>query len=295
MKTAILLNDTSYETHIGSRTVVETLNYLCKKYDINIIKKYTRNQCVELIDEIVPLLDQVDLILINGEGSLHHHPRPSTAFFKLVMEYIQKRHKVILFNTIWQEIKYTGLSKHLDKINLISVRESHSYNELIKQCSKNKVIITPDLIFYNKFADRDNIGYGDSVIYKIRSSFKRKTNYFPLNNINTGTYLHPKTLTHPTMKAYIAWLKTLDLFITGRFHGVCLAMITQTPFLVYSSNSHKIEGLLKDANCSDLLIKSTKDIANKQDMAKEIIKNSKSYVTSAKIKIESLFKEIIKL
>ena len=248
MKTAILLNDTSYESHIGSRTVVDSFDYLCKKYDIKVIKKYTRAQCIELIREIIPLFDKVDLILINGEGSLHHHPRPSTAFFKIIMRYIKKRHKVVLFNTLWQDMKYKGLSKHLRKINLISVRESYSYEELVKKYPKEKLIITPDLIFHNEFKseDRSKIGYGDSVNHKIRSSFKRKANYFPLNFIHSGTYKNPTSLNYPSLQSYVTWLESLDLYITGRFHGVCLSAIAGTPFLSYPSNSHKIEGILHD-------------------------------------------------
>lgn len=39
-----------------------------------------------------------------------------------------------------------------------------------------------------------------------------------------------------------------SLVVTGRFHGICLAILAKRPFVAFASNTHKIEGLLKDAN-----------------------------------------------
>jgi len=61
---------------------------------------------------------------------------------------------------------------------------------------------------------------------------------------------------HPTAQflqdenAYIARIKEADLSVTGRFHAVCLAVATMTPFLSVASNSWKIEALLEDVGLS---------------------------------------------
>lgn len=41
-----------------------------------------------------------------------------------------------------------------------------------------------------------------------------------------------------------------ELVVTGRFHGVCLAIPARRPFLALASNTHKVEGLLADAQPS---------------------------------------------
>ncbi len=64
---------------------------------------------------------------------------------------------------------------------------------------------------------------------------------------------------------------------------------------MYSSNSHKIEGMLFDANCSDLLIERTIDIEGKRELSKKLIKNCEIYVKEGKEKIINLFRDIAKL
>lgn len=52
-------------------------------------------------------------------------------------------------------------------------------------------------------------------------------------------------------------LRHSELLITGRFHAVCLAMVTGTPFLAPSSNSHKIDAMLEDAGLANRVINSS--------------------------------------
>ena len=53
---------------------------------------------------------------------------------------------------------------------------------------------------------------------------------------------------------FMAMLASSELVITGRFHVVCLCLVTGTPFLAVASNSHKIEGMLEDAGLSHRLV-----------------------------------------
>jgi hypothetical protein len=49
-------------------------------------------------------------------------------------------------------------------------------------------------------------------------------------------------------------LSHTSLLITGRYHAVCLAMLTGTPFLAVESNSHKVEGMLRDAGLGHRIV-----------------------------------------
>ena len=51
----------------------------------------------------------------------------------------------------------------------------------------------------------------------------------------------------PDEVAYLRALAGAEGHITGRFHGICLSMLTETPFLAVASKTSKIETLLKDA------------------------------------------------
>lgn len=291
MKKAILINDTSNESHIGSRCVVSIIQTLCKKYNIELFKTYTRREITEKATVLTKGIEETDIIIINGEGSLHDSP----TFFKKTLLLIPSNKKVVLVNSVWQDMAYPGLNKAMKKIDLISVRESNSYEEIMSMCKPNKVFLIPDLIFYKDFSNYNNIGYCDSVNSKIRSTFMRKPNYFPLSFIHDGTYLKPKVINYPTIESFISWLRTLNILITGRFHSVCMAMITETPFLVLSSNSHKIEGLLKDAGCVNLLLKDQKEIDKKIKIIADYEDSIKIYVAKAKPKIESFWKKVSRL
>jgi len=59
-----------------------------------------------------------------------------------------------------------------------------------------------------------------------------------------------------SLEDFYTLLHHTELLITGRFHAVCMAMITGTPFLAPRSNSHKIEAMLDDAGMSHRLIDS---------------------------------------
>jgi polysaccharide pyruvyl transferase WcaK-like protein len=57
---------------------------------------------------------------------------------------------------------------------------------------------------------------------------------------------HPHTTFVRDADAYLAELSARDMVVTGRFHAVCLAILTRTPFVAVKSNSWKIETLLRD-------------------------------------------------
>lgn len=295
-KNVLLINDTSNESHIGSRSVVNMMRVLCQNNNMIIRDTLNRLQ-IQTVEEpkIRDMIKQSDIILINGEGSLHHHPRLATEFFPYIMNLIPNNKKTVLLNTIWEDMNYHGIEGHIGKFNLISFRESLSYNNFHKEHTHKNTRVVPDIVFYNDTAKINKIGYSDSIKKGMRSAFKRKDNYMPLNFIDVGTYLYPKDLTYPSLQAYMLWLQSLDLFITGRFHGACLAILTGTPFLVYESNSHKIKGLLADAGLEECLIFQDSDEETCAETAKRVCMNGEPYSKLAKLKIEKLFEEISKL
>jgi hypothetical protein len=60
-----------------------------------------------------------------------------------------------------------------------------------------------------------------------------------------------------SLEDFFTVLRHSQLLITGRFHAVCMAMVTGTPFLAPASNSHKIEAMLADAGLSHRVINSS--------------------------------------
>jgi len=276
-KIAALINDTSGEYHIGCNTVISNIEKLCGKHKIIFRYRFTRKDLMDKTEEIKMILNDVDLVVVNGEGSLH---RGNNILGK-ILYVLPKNQPSVLINTVWDKMYFEEV-RELDKFKFIAVRESFSRDELALVYNASRILIVPDMIFLTGSGFKFGVGFGDSVLPSLIESLEKTDNYFPLQT----------TLTIPDHYAYMSWLRTLGLYVTGRFHGVCFAAIAEVPFLAFPSNSHKIEGLLKDMNCSDLLIKSFSEIKSKAGLAKTLLPEIIKYKDAAKDKFELLGKKL---
>ncbi len=94
---------------------------------------------------------------------------------------------------------------------------------------------------------------------------------------------------------FMALLESSELVITGRFHVVCLCLVTGTPFLAVASNSHKVEGMLEDAGLSHRLV-SPQKLGNMLDKppvwSEEDSRLAADFVAMAREAQEALFSDI---
>lgn len=272
---AVLLNDTSYEKHAICPQIVRNIKTLCVKNNIELLGSFTREDVQAQQPGLLEQAEKANFIIINGEGTLHHSSREGAELLSFGNK------PIALINTVWEKMFF--VSKLLDKAFYISVRESKSYEEIVKVVSKNKVQVVPDAVFYSTGQfEVQKIGFGDSVLGFVREELSQESNFFPLQSEKK----------FPAIQAYVNWMKSLDLYITGRFHGVCLAMMLQVPFLAIPSNSHKIEGLLADCGCLELLILNKEEIPKKKELAKKLVGIAYSYAESAKKRVEDSFVQI---
>lgn len=271
----VLFNDTRDEKHIGCIATVINLIKFCKDCGIEIVKTYSRKNIKEFIN-----LEQVKFIIINGEGTFYNAPE----YFIKILDVLEKYNlQAIILNTVWQ--KMFG-NFNLNRIKLIAFRESLSFNDFKSNYPdfKGETLLTSDMIFYSNY-EINKLGFGDSVLSGLKRHLKQN-NYMPLQYIGSI----------PDVYAYLNWLSSLELYITGRFHGIVLSIIAETPFLAFPSTSHKVESLLKDLKCEDLLINSLSEIEAKRELAKTKIDNFKMYKLQAKKRLDILknkLKEVI--
>lgn len=280
MKKVVLINDTSNESHIGCDTVISNIKSLCSQRDIEIIKTFHRKSLP------IDFTKDMDLIIINGEGSCHDY-YGRTWLCPLLLS-IPPNIKTVLINSVWNNM---GQVEGIEKLSIIAFRESNSFNSFKKDYPNIKAIIVPDVVFALEL--NQNIGCGDSVMHGITETLSKVSdNYFPLQYSKQSKI---KIFNTKSVQDYLLWLKSLDLYITGRFHGVCLASLARIPFLAMPSNAQKIEGMLKDMGCEELLIKSVTEIEAKKLIAIEAGDKINTYVLTAKNKINELFDNISNL
>src|SRR4051794_11726231 len=85
---ALVLNDTrrgSFAQHLGCAAVMEHLLRLCRRHGIDVVRTVQRVDAVDT-EEFRALLPQVDVVLVNGEGTMHHDSPGALALSLAIIE-----------------------------------------------------------------------------------------------------------------------------------------------------------------------------------------------------------------
>ena len=133
MANVVLVNDTSlFNTHFGCQLVGQTMREQCARVGLNIISSLPLQFDRKLAK---PWLQKADLVIINGEGSMHHGRH--TDLLNLANCF-----PCALVNCVYQE---NGNHPSLKNFLYVSARESLSANEIHSHGVACEVV--PDLIF----------------------------------------------------------------------------------------------------------------------------------------------------
>ena len=190
----ILLNDTSYESHFGCETVIKNLKKFLAEMGINILKSIPCGKTMHYYQLAEKLLNQVDIIIVNGEGTLHDDQEWAKDLILFCEKIkIEKNIPIILFNALI----LNNSNKFMERLNifdLINVRDSESKANIEE--NNLKCILTPDFSFYSELDkfnlvsnNNNNILVNDSV-NDITSknlfnySIKNKYTFIPIRTFN---------------------------------------------------------------------------------------------------------------
>jgi polysaccharide pyruvyl transferase WcaK-like protein len=334
MKTAVILNDTSYESHHGCETVIKNIINLLNDNEIKTID--TNPVGLNWLENksFLESMSKSDIVIVNGEGTLHH-AQPRAKELVTIGKYVKDKLKlpVVLINSTYQE-NGNEIAEFMKYLDLIFVRETLSLKDLEQFNLKSKVV--PDMTFYSEYnlshKNTSNVvGVTDSVYIELSQelydlSLKNNNIYLPaLTNpkirINTiknilrfikfNIYKNIKSILHKIgyqlnhqsvrmfyytngYENYIQQIANLKFLVVARYHSLCFALKTSTPFVAIKSNSHKIEGMLEDIGIGNNRIVDEKKIENievKEFTQEELIKINQ-YIETAPLRIESMFKDI---
>lgn len=222
MKTLIINNTEHF--HSGSYVVNQKLK---KVFNTNVV----------LENKVKPTkkeLSSYNLIVCNGEGTMHSNKARARHNLKILKQANLLGIKTALVNTVWQK-----MDENIDFIDYVSVREVLSKQEMSKN-RKKQIDINLDASFYYDqsflVSPNFNIVYGAGFEQSSLNIFEQSWDYI----VNT--------------------LKNTKLLITKRHHEMYAACKAQCPFLVYSGNTHKNEGLLKTFNSNIPVLNENSDI-----------------------------------
>lgn len=272
-----VFNDTRARTaHYGCNIVMKQIehflaeNGLCPAFFWPVGVDWREN-----LDKM-PGRDEIDAIIVNGEGSIHNsatrdrsHALAELAYFALE-KYNAK--SFLINSTLYNND--SKLYEKLSRFTKVYVRDSASKHEAEKfgvACS-----VVPDLTLSYTYTEpqvtRSGIGVTDSVVGRdskklfdlaVRNGFEfhRMVNsdYSALGLLLSGQISKAlsafkrgdlvrdtTSVRSRNAEEFLRWLSGKEFIITGRFHSVTLCMITRTPFVCAESNTPKISSLLKD-------------------------------------------------
>lgn len=187
IKNVVLLNDTSFELHHGCKEVIHNLKQLLVNFSFKVIAAYPVGCDWRKDKKIKEILDRADLIIVNGEGSIHHQQLTGYTL-AAIGPYAKKRNiPAVLLNTTYEANgeEIADLTRTFTKV---FVRETRSKVELDKYGIPATVV--PDLTFHSNFSTThppvtsELIGFTDSPLEDISNTlykaFAHKNCFVPI-------------------------------------------------------------------------------------------------------------------
>lgn len=274
MKRIAVFNDTRLDRdHYGCGLVMRNLFVCMEKHDMQSVFELPYNidwrECLENL----PKPGEIDAVLVNGEGTMHHaSSRPRARALSELGRYVKDNYQIPAFiiNATFHsnDVQFYEDLTFFDKI---FVRDTASCNEALSHDVTTQVV--PDLSIARANATTKvscfGIGVTDSVVesdYRALQAFARNNHldYISMSDRSERHSIrkfirHPKKLKFAFLDAlrpetprftspekFVDWVTSKKLIITGRFHTVTICVATNTPFLYLESNTPKITSLVED-------------------------------------------------
>lgn len=232
----VFLGDTSLRTpHFGCQLVGQTFREQFARTGLELIASLPTK--LELVPAWRAHLEQADLVVINGEGSIHH------GRFQNLID-LAGDHPCALVNCVYQE---NPDNPRLRDFKWISTRESLSAAAVREGGGEAEVV--PDVLFASSFlrsfvpltAPTHDFGFTDcaeKVIKRIGPlRFRHRPGHSPKAKV-VGDYLN--------------FLASHRRMAIGRFHAAIACSVMGIPFSTWDSNTWKTEGLMKDMGLGQL-------------------------------------------
>lgn len=268
-----LLNDTSlYSTHFGCQLVGQAFREQFKRVGLDLVISLPKND--SYLNEYSTTLANVDLVVVNGEGSIHHGRNEH-------LINVACRYPSVLLNATYEK---NPENEALRKFLYITVRESLSAGEVSAQGVVCHIV--PDVIFNSSFIKSfprttpiHAVGVTDNVLkeYAGKWPFRKKiTGDFPAHGMTPAEYLSK--------------ISSYKRICAGRFHAAVVCSIFNIPFSSWDSNTCKTRGMMEDMGVGHLHFSNRREALN--HIPDNLPCHVNDFVQTARIKIETMFDEI---
>lgn len=244
-RSVLLVNDTRGDQHFGCQAVIEALIIFLARAGFSISSFQPVGKSWLTDPTFHERAARASAIIVNGEGSIHHSNVKATTLAQIGSFARQTlRIPSVILNATFAE-NDDKVYQHIKDFDLIAVRDLQSAIEL-----KNFGILSPlvchDFSLYHDFLSARSaepnvppirIGVTDSIISRITTALEKFCE--ETNSVNCSIKINHRSAIQ-TIYQYAKSIASLDLLVTGRYHAVCFAINTRTPFVAIESNTGKL-------------------------------------------------------
>ena len=254
--------------NLGDQMIaVATKKLLEDKYTDKKIIEVTRKSYIKNKRIIKNIISEGDIVILPGGGNLGDVWFGEEVSRREILSDYRKNHIIIMPQTIkFISEKEKNISKDIySKVENLTIvaREEESFKLGKEIFSKNKILLSPDSVFYledtytkklSKNRDgaiflmrQDQEKIIDShVVEKIKGKFKLENITYKISDtvIKSKGKINFKNREEICLNL-LKEISKHKLIITDRLHGMIFGIITNTPVIVFGSSTPKTRGTLK--------------------------------------------------
>lgn len=227
-----LANDTSDVPHAGCKAVMRSLLAAISGAGLTVTGRHitgTRD-----VDEAA--FAAADVVLINGEGSIHHSGPRALFLLSLIQRAKDQGKRVCLVNTLFQQHDCPQ-DDILAGLSLLTVREPRSAAFARRYGGQPVVLL-------DSAADPAFLAHGKARRLKDGWLIGGAHAHGLIADPFAGLPGEKLGLRRLPFEDIVATLRGAELYLTAQHHGVYAAALAGCPFVTTPSNSHKIEAFV---------------------------------------------------
>ncbi len=313
MRKIAVFNDTAPSRHFGCEAVMAAIDANVASRGACITYRHPVGRPWQFDPRAVAAIDEADIILVNGEGTIHHGKPTARNLARLGPHCRTLGKPCFLINATLQANNQAVMSDLL-AFDEIWVREGRSAEEAKRWGVAAE--ICGDLSFFHAFPQHEgNADRGlvlDSADPRITADMavvaaKLKADFVAIRHTKKGMKSYKKdflrwryrAISKPTavivgirtFQQFAAFLARRRFLVTGRFHGLCFAVNSRVPFAAVALDVWKSEAILSDIGLNPARLFQP-GMAPKPFATQEI-ELIASYLTSVRSRIAAMFDRVL--
>lgn len=251
-----LFNDTGNQPHVGCLAVTDAHTRMLERIGVRLSHRFFVHQyrqfwkgtpeasvAAVLHSELAELLHQVDAVVVNAEGTIHHGAGQHLLAILAAAQRLSR--PTFLVNAVFQDCP--GHDATLRALDDFTVRDACSSAYLRSRRIAHRLVLDsileagfspdPRHDFEGRVVVTDVVGCCSQVaaaLEAFRAELGDRARFYPLE--------HPDRF--DDWRHAVADFRTASVVVTARHHGIYLAGLAGVPFVPLPSNSWKVEGLL---------------------------------------------------